>query len=243
MPLLHPESARIRHSVPLWIAVVIGVATMLATIGVGVVSTLLGGPIRVAIVFGVPGPVQPPIQVTTPVATGPRPTPSVVATPTTVTTSNGPTTVVTPSASPRVTGNVPPTYLKNLNPPTGNMYEIRPQTISGQRYEEAFKLWCQGESRAPDRTSWNVSGSSRFTAVIGISDAEEDALDIVARVSIQDERGANLIEPFEVALGRPRTVDIAITGIVQLQVLSSCRDAQTNSSDSSYITLGDAALR
>lgn len=237
-PFLHGTRPRLNHKVPLWVAVVSGLGGVLLVIGSAVVFTLLGGPVTIS--FGDPD-LAPAAPFVAPVETtaAARPTTPPVGAVTPSATAAGPPT---PTAS-RVTGDRPPTYLKTLDTPTGGISQARPQTMNGQRYEEGFKLYCSSTNSSPSPTSWKVSGSSRFTSVFGIADDEESALNVVARVSIQDETGANLVAPFEVSLGRPRTVDIAITGIVQLQVFGGCRNSQTGRGDDSYLTLGDAALR
>jgi hypothetical protein len=240
MRTLHPFHPRTPYLVPLWVAVVSGLAGVLFVIAAGGVFTLLGGPVTVS--FGAPDQaVQPFVPASQASALPPPfvpPVTSAPATPVRTPSPAGPT----PTAKP-VVADQPPTYLKNLDTPTGRTYQVSPQTMSGQRYEEAFKLYCRATDASSDRTSWTVSGFSRFTAVIGIADDQGSALNIVARVSIQNQDGGNLLTPFEVSLGQPHRVDIAITGIVQLQVFASCRNGPTGRPENSYLTLGDAALR
>jgi hypothetical protein len=122
-----------------------------------------------------------------------------------------------------------------------NSYGSGAYTISGELYEQSVRKYC-GSSN-PSVQAWATAGYERLTAIVGISDNEDDALGAIARVGIKDHNGVDLIDPFDVSLGSPVEVDIALNGAVQVQITCVGRDAATNEGRYGFgVVLGNGAL-
>jgi hypothetical protein len=229
-----PAKRSSRRLVPIWVAVVSGVFGVVASVSAALISTAAGGPITVNVGY----PPQQVQQVAVVQTTPPT-------TPTTPATSSAPETppeTTTPTTAPATLGEQL-TYVHGLDFTTGGVGNGGPFSISGQRYEESFKKYCGESPGTQSPSGWNVAGYKRFTAVVGIADDEKSALGAIARISIKNQDGTNLIPPFDVALAKPRTIDIALNGAVQIQVVCAGRTSSGEPRGLFYATFGDAAIR
>jgi hypothetical protein len=209
--------------VPIWVAIVSGLFGVVASVGAALISNAAGGPITVNV-----GTQSPP---------GAGPTTATAAL------TTAPPTV---AVSARTSVSAAPTgdqvaYLTKLQTTAGYTGSVGVFQISTQPYEQSFKKYCDTGASVP--TTWSIAGYNEFTATVGIADNEENAVGAVAHIAIQDQDGRNLLAPFDVALGRPQSVQVAVQGVVQLQVMCSGRDSTGKPRGYFNVTFGTATLR
>jgi hypothetical protein len=191
--------------------------------------------------------------------TGPDPAPRVAAVPNAAapapaTTAVGTTTApVTPSpesapasADPSASGSVEAstsrapgsiTWLDTADPVDGGV-SARPVTFNSNRYPRGVTLWCYSVSSS--FVQWNVAGSVRFEAVAGVSDDAENTFGRIVEMIFYDQDGKQLVpQPLNVSVGHPQPVSIDLTGVVNLRMTCSGRDAKTQAVRTIAGALGD----
>jgi hypothetical protein len=115
-------------------------------------------------------------------------------------------------------------------------------SLSGRLYEQSVRKYC-GEAGSSSVQTWRAAGYTRLKAVVGIADDDDEALGAIARVGIRNQNDENLIEPFDVALGQPRVININLKEAVQIQISCTGRDSKTNEGRNYFhIVLGNGAL-
>ncbi|MBT8227538.1 MAG: hypothetical protein HKP61_07215 [Dactylosporangium sp.] len=133
------------------------------------------------------------------------------------------------------------TYLDNVDPVGGTISSHGAVSFGGKRYPRSIQKYCY----RPTQTylEWNVAGSSKFTATLGISDDTEDSFGAIAEMIFYDQDGHELLpKPVDVSVGHPQPVEIPLSGVVHLRVTCSGRDAKTNDVRSTTAAFGDALI-
>jgi hypothetical protein len=184
------EQKRESRSTQVWVAVVGGIFGIIAAATAAVISNASGGPITIQF--------------------DPQETATRQDSPTEPTRLAPTTAPVVPAE--RNQG----TYVQLLSFTSGEARDIGAFSISGNRYDYSLKKTCV--YRGSDPLGFATAGYKRITAVMGIADNERDTAGIKARITIRNESGTDLVAPFEIALGKPRTIDVPLNGAVQVQI-------------------------
>jgi hypothetical protein len=117
-------------------------------------------------------------------------------------------------------------YLRDLEPADGGYKAPHPTTLGQKQYYDSIGMYCTGNIT---RIVWGVPlGSRALTVVLGIdSGAGGAAIGGTARVQFQDENGASLRSPLEVAIGQPASVSVPVEGKAQVRVSCTAHNSQT----------------
>lgn len=147
---------------------------------------------------------------------------------------------VTPSAA-AVSGTV--RYLSDLNPTVDNgVVSPGQQVIAARSYPKTIEFPCYGGSVNGPTEAYDVAGSTTFSATAGIPDNTEDATGDVGTITFSNEAGQQIGNSIQVSLGHPVKVDLTITGVTQLGMTCSGRNASTSQPASFQVSLGNAGV-
>ena len=156
------------------------------------------------------------------------------------------------TATPVVVSSPPPSpdlggvahYLSNLSPTVDNeSVQGGQQVIAAVPYPNSIAFGCNGSYGGRPDEAYDIAGSTVFTAMIGIADDTSDVTGVIATVVFSNEAGQQLGKPVQVSLGHPRKVRLNISGVTQLGMTCSGRDAQTSRVVYSFdVALGDAGV-
>jgi hypothetical protein len=114
------------------------------------------------------------------------------------------------------------TYLADIDPTSngpGVLDSFNAQ-LSGTTYIHSVRMSCSdfgATSHVP--VTWPIAGSTRLTAVVGIHDAEKDAVGAKLTVELKDQDDRPLRRPFTVSVGRPVHLDLPVKSVVAVQVV------------------------
>jgi NPCBM/NEW2 domain len=112
------------------------------------------------------------------------------------------------------------TYLSDLEPVAGNAVGTIPgtnATIRGKDYPHSVLIFCLGGRDNDFEYDLGTKGT-RLLATAGIGD-DEDARDLPANVSFYGD--GKLLKTVKVSLGRPKQVDVDISGILRLRIAAT----------------------
>jgi hypothetical protein len=135
-------------------------------------------------------------------------------------------------------------YLSDLTPTVdnGNVFPGQ-QVISARPYPKSILFPCDGSSGSQPREAYDVAGSSRFIAEVGIPDNMQNATNDIATVTFSDESGRQIGTPIQVSLGHAIKVRLSITGVTQLGMTCAGRNASTNQAVYNFeVSLGSAGV-
>lgn len=167
----------------------------------------------------------------------------------TPTASPTPTPTASPATTPSDAGGAQVTnlshFLSNKTPVVNNADWGNGQVVmSAKSYANSITFDCDGvmSNGAPDE-AFDVAGSSKFTAVVGVPDDTTDVTGYIATITFSNEAGQQVGHPVQVSLGHPVNVSLDIGGVTQLGMTCVGRNRQNNSSvDGFPVGFGDAGV-
>jgi hypothetical protein len=161
-------------------------------------------------------------------------------------------TAATPSPTPSGGGNSAGTsqpgsgghYLSALSPTVDNGGAGTGQQVMAARsYPYTLSFYCNGPNGDQPDEAYDVAGSTSFSAVIGIPDNSSDVTDVVATVTFTTETNQRIGKAVQVSLGHPARVSLNITGVTQLGVSCTGRNAGTGQTANGFqVALGNARI-
>jgi len=159
------------------------------------------------------------------------------------TATSEPSVTAAPSPSPGGVDGVAH-YLSNLNPTVNNQnVQDGQQVIAAVPYPNSIAFGCYGSSDGQPGEAYDVAGNTVFTAEVGLADNTEYVTGIIATVVFSNEAGQQLGKPVQVSLGHPKKVTLNISGLTQLGMSCTGRNAQTGETSSGFdIAIGDAGI-
>lgn len=157
-----------------------------------------------------------------------------------------PPALATPAGRPSPTQDSPPldvpVYLSDQGGAISGDWKNGIWRIDGENYIQSVRKYCGSEPQQQAQV-WSTAGFNRLTGVIGFADGEEDAIGVTAQISILDQDGRPLEAPFDVALGKPKQINVDLQGAVQTQIICTGRDTSSGEFRWDFhVILGDAAL-
>lgn len=135
-------------------------------------------------------------------------------------------------------------YLSDLTPTVDNGSVFTgQQVIAAQSYPKSILFPCNGSPGGQPREAYDVAGRSTFTAEAGIPDNAQNATSGIATVIFTNESGQQIGTPVQVTLGHPIKVRLNITGVTQLGMTCTGRNASTNQAAYNFdVSLGNAGV-
>lgn len=136
-------------------------------------------------------------------------------------------------------------YFSNMNATVDNsIVQDGQQVIAAVPYVNTITFGCDGaQSGGPDE-AYDVAGSSKFTAEVGIPDNMQGATDAIATITFSNESEQQIGKTVQVWLGHPVSVSMDVTGVTQLGITCDARDRRTNQDEDGNfdVSLGNAGI-
>jgi hypothetical protein len=154
----------------------------------------------------------------------------------------GPSATASPTPSPGLTGVAH--YLSNLDPTVNNEgLQNGQEVIAAVPYPNSIAFGCSGSYNGQPGEAYDVAGNTVFTAEVGLADNTEYVTGVIATVVFSNEAGQQLGKPVQVSLGHPKKVTLNISGLTQLGMSCTGRNAQTGQTTSGFdVAIGDAGI-